>query len=280
MDAVLETKLAGGETVRERIGGMNPPPDRPAGQARELLAAAGARLDSTNRLRRWDVLTVMTARAGWTDALTAADLANAYVAALADFDKRIRSAAAKKRREFIETQVGETAKLLTNAENELRVFRERNRLLGPAERDPLTGRSPAVPPQLELRQEQLQREVNVQAELYVTLKKSFEQARIAELDEATSLVIIEAAVPPRSRTGRSKRSTVLMMGIIGLVAGLALAAVFELRSRVDLNSPDGQEFAGHLATIRHDVARVGARTMGALSAPSPPAGQQESKHDV
>ncbi len=279
-DAVLRTKITDGVTVRERVIGDEEAPDGRPGFERDFLTLAGARLDSSNRLRRWDVLAVMTVRVGWTDAQTAADLANAYVAALSDFDKNIRSTAAKKRREFIEAQVKETSGLLTKAEEALRLFREQNRLLTSTERDPFTGRSQGVPPLLELRQEQLQREVNVQAELYVSLKKSFEQARIAELDEGTSLVIIEAAVPPRFRTGQSRRGLVMLMGVVGLIVGLGLAVLFELRSRVDLNSPDGVEFAGHLATIRHEVVRVGARTVRALSAPNSASGHQESKHDV
>jgi len=59
---------------------------------------------------------VLTISAGWTDSGMAADLANLFQKALADFDQKIRSAAATERRKFIETQVTEKAAQLKSTE--------------------------------------------------------------------------------------------------------------------------------------------------------------------
>lgn len=257
LDAVLATKRADGSLIRDHIR----IPTNQAGEvaARRRLAAADVRLDSSTRTRTATTFPVLLIKASWGDAEMAADLANAFLDALADYDRRIRSSAAKERREFIGTQVEKTAESLKAAEDALRKFKEENRLLILPDKVPTgNGNTVVVPPQLELRRDQLQREVSVQSELYLSLKKAFDQARIAELDEASGLVVIERASPPRQAVGTGRRLIVMVGALLGLLAGGVLAVAFEVRRRADLSSPDAQEFTAHLAEIKQDFASVRA----------------------
>ncbi len=278
MDAVLSNKLADGVTVSERLNVAGLPPGDRQAQLRERLAESKPRLETNNR--SWgDALPVLTLKVGWTDPRMAAELANRFVKALGDFDTDIRSAAATKRREFIEKQVDETSKALLKAEGDLRRFREQNRLLTSPEPVP-EGTTIAVPPQLELSREQMQREIDLQKNLYVVLKTSLQQARIAETDQASALVVIQAAFPPPSTSGGSRRSLVLIRGLIGLALGLGLAFLKEFRMNLDLNSPEAREFVEHLADIRSGLRRLPVPSVPRLSgrdlAEEPP----EQKHDV
>lgn len=278
LDTVLQTKRADGSVIRDHLRIPANQTDALAG--RRQLAAADVRLDSSTRTRTAATLPVLLIKASWNNPDMAADLANAFLDALADYDKRIRSSAAKDRREFIGKQVDETAKHLKDAEDALRKFKEENRLLILADKvQSASGNTVVVPPQLELRRDQLQRDVTVQAELYLSLKKAFDQARIAELDEASGLVVIERASPPRQRTNTGRRVIVMAGAMLGLLAGGVLAVGVELRRRADLSSPDAQEFTAHLAEVKQDLAHVRAHVTRFIAADddeatSPPSEQK------
>lgn len=277
LDKVLATPLPSGGTIADAVMQTSRAavPAGPEGLRRQL-AGAGAKLEASTRSRTSTSFPVLSVRAGWTDPQMAADLANAFVAALAEYDQTIRSAAAKDRREFIANQIVETQNLLKAAEENLRTFRQRNRLLMVAE-SAAADTKRSVPPALELRRDQLQREVTVQSELYLTLKKGFEQARISELDEASPIVILDEAAPPRSRTGQSRSMLVLAGGFLGLVVGLAFAGVTELRRRADLSSPEAQEFVGQLVEMQRNLTSMKTKALGMLAPEAPSAAPPEPK---
>jgi uncharacterized protein involved in exopolysaccharide biosynthesis len=274
LDAVLATKLGDESTVRSHLG---LPPDADPQAARTALSASAVRLDASTRSRTAGSFPVLMIKASWSDPQMAADLANAFFKALQAYDQDIRSASAKERATFIGTQIDLTATRLKTAEDDLREFRQRNRLLMRADTGSGRGAIP-VPPELELRRDQLQREVTVQSELYLTLKKAFDQARIAELDEASGLVVIEEASPPVTPTGLARRRLAAGGCLIGFALGCVLVLVVEVRRRTDMNSPDAYEFAGHVADIRQDFTGIRARAAQALSPPParPPVTDQSS----
>jgi uncharacterized protein involved in exopolysaccharide biosynthesis len=257
VDAVLETPLDGGKLADSLAipdDALLTAPER----ARRRLADAEVRLDSSSKARSTGALEVLRIHARWTEPATAAAIANAFVDALAGHDQKIRSSAARARREFIDQQITDTGKALRAAEDALRIFKQQNRLLALAETQ--TADNPmSVPPELLQRKDQLQREVNVQGELYLTLKKGFEQARIAEMDDASALVIIERAAAPRIPIGSGRRTTVILAGMLGLMIAAGIAGLRELRSRVDLTTPEGQELVGHLSTMNEELHAVRQR---------------------
>lgn len=245
LDAVLKTPRSSGGTIQDHL---NVPSGANTAVARARLKAAEVTLGSSRR-GSTAVFPVLTVRATWTDPQMAADLSNAFFAALADYDKAIRSEAAQARRRFVEDRTSSTFKDLQAAEDALREFRERNRLVRGL------GGTP-IPPLLAIRDEQLSREVSLQSDLYVALKKNLDQVRIAELDDASALVIVEPATPPNSRTGTARRTYLLAGAVFGVLAGVVLTGLLELRRDADLTSTEAQEFVGHLTAMRQQVLGV------------------------
>jgi uncharacterized protein involved in exopolysaccharide biosynthesis len=264
--SVLQAKATDGRTLRERLGLAA---DASAHDVRTLLNRTQVQLVPSARARSALAVPVLTIKAGWTDADTAADLANAYYDALAKYDHEIRTTAARDRSVFIQKQVTETDTRLRDAEAALRIFKERNRLLtAPAPSSP--DQRATVPPKLEEMRSQLQRNVDVQSELYLSLKKALDQASLAERDDASAMVLVERAFPPRVPSGGGRRQIVWFGMALGLLTGLGLAVLLELRHRADFSSRDGQEFVGHLNDIHRQMRDVLTRGARVLSPPADP----------
>jgi uncharacterized protein involved in exopolysaccharide biosynthesis len=218
---------------------------------------------------------VLTLSVRWSDPRMAADLANVLVDELAAYDRRIKSATARGKREFIEKQIYDTEALLKRAEEDLRVFKERNRLLAIAESPP-PGDRVVVPAELQLARDRRQREVTMQSELYLTLKKEHELARIAENNDGSALVIIERAAVSLSRLGASGRLVVAAGPVVGLFVGVVAAFLLHWwRAGMAMETAEAREFRGHLAALRQDLRKLGnAIHIGALSREPRPAGPE------
>lgn len=265
-ETVLRSQAPDGRTLRDRLG---LPADVSGPQARALLDGARIQLVHSARARSGLAVPVLTLRVSWTDAESAADLANAYYDALAKYDHEIRTAAARDRSVFIQRQVTETDKRLRDAEAALRVFKERNRLLT-APAASTSGNRVNVPPRLEELRSQLQREVDLQSDLYLSLKKALDQATIAERDDASAMVLVERAFPPLRQSGGGRRQIVWFGAALGLLWGLGVAGVLELARAADFASPDGQEFVGHLREVQRQFRDTLTRGARVLSPPLDP----------
>jgi len=66
----------------------------------------------------------------------------------------------------------------------------------------------------------LERDVQVKQEVYLTLTREYEQARIAEVRDTPLLTIVDRAVPPYKKSSPHR----LLMVIAALVIGVVLAA--------------------------------------------------------
>jgi uncharacterized protein involved in exopolysaccharide biosynthesis len=196
---------------------------------------------------------IFNLKVDWDDPQMAADIANAFTDELISNDRRIKSSTARTKREFIERQITDNEKRLKEAEDRLRDFKMRNiplyqaEALGPAGAARLMG----VSPELQLEKDRREREVKLESDLYVTLKKEHELAKIAENNEASTLAVIERASPPLQRIKPSTRTNVMLAAVVGLMLGIGLAFVLEYVAKSDTESPDTREFLGHLASLRH-----------------------------
>ncbi|HWP37031.1 MAG TPA: GNVR domain-containing protein [Gemmatimonadales bacterium] len=130
----------------------------------------------------------------------AAAVANNLVAYLNDFNARTRQSQARQRRMFVEERVAEAQRDLGAAEDELRLFYERNRLWQQS-------------PQLAFEEGRLRRQVDIRKEIYLTLKREYETARIEEVNDAPVITILEEAIPPRERSA-PKRAVLVMLAVL------------------------------------------------------------------
>lgn len=245
--------------------------------ARNLLKGV-AQLSSSSSSRdnySWvNAATVMDLTVRWRDPQLAADIANAFVEELIAYDRRIKSAAARQKRIFVEKQVQNTENLLKGAENKLMDFKTQNRVLYAAGSwGASDGARVSIPPELQLEKDRADREIKIQSEIYMTLKRELALAKIAENNPTSTLTIIERAAPSLSlfRTGSSTRKNVLLAAAVGLMLGVGLAFVLEYAAKADMESADVQELLGHLASLRSDARKLlSILSLGLISAaPSP-----------
>jgi hypothetical protein len=156
-------------------------------------------------------------------------LAQKLVSGINRFNVVTRKSQATAERQFVETQAADAERALLAAEDRLRGFLERNRVISS--------------PDLVLERDRLQRNVQLRQQLYTSLLQSREETRIREVRDTPVITVIEE---PRLPTlGEPRRS--IQKGILGGIAGaflglfLALVAHIATRARRE-GSEEAQEF--------------------------------------
>ena len=117
----------------------------------------------------------------------AAAVANRLVAYLNEFNTHKRQSQARERRRFTEERVAAADSELRRAEDAVKTFYERNRGWQQA-------------PELVFEETRLRRQVTVSQEVFLTLKREYETARIEEVNDTPVITVIDPAVPPQDFT--------------------------------------------------------------------------------
>jgi uncharacterized protein involved in exopolysaccharide biosynthesis len=181
-------------------------------------------------------------------ATAARDVAQLLLDRLTDFNLNSRQSTARERRAFIEGRVGATERELRAAEEDLRTFYERNRQW-------------EASPQLRFEEQRLSRQVAVQQELYLTLRRQYEVARVDEVNNTPVLTLLDRPSVPGRRVRPRRTATVI---VVTLVAGiLAAAAAILLQSHNDLIASGDPEYARLHGRVRHLFRRSPAGLSGA-----------------
>ena len=115
-----------------------------------------------------------------------------------------------KTREFIEERLIDTKFELEASEEDLKVFRQRNRTV-------------LESPQLQLEQERLARDVAVLIGVFTTLKQQLETAKIEEVKESDYLVILDTPEISIYPATPKKKLMVFLAGFLGILLGVAFA---------------------------------------------------------
>ena len=200
------------------------------------------------------------------DPKLAADVANRLVSFLIEFNMGIRQSQARNQREFVEARVTEAEVELRDVEEDLRVFYERNR-------------SWERSPQLVFEEGRLRRRVDILQEVYLTLRREYETARIEEVNDIKAITVIDRAIPPQRKS--KPRRSLLVIGAAFVAA--FWGAIWVLATRyVDWlrrgRSQDFEEFSRHLKQIRREfgggildpmLGRFGRARKRAASDPRP-----------
>ena len=115
---------------------------------------------------------------------------------------------------FIEERIVNTENELMSAEEDLKIFLDRNRRIE---------NSPA----LQLEQQRLSREVTVLTGVFTTLKQQLEKTKIEEVKESNYVVILDPPEVPHIISKPNKRRMVILAGILGIALGLFIAFIKE-----------------------------------------------------
>lgn len=195
-----------GSASNTLIDFLDPPgtgAERIARGVETLRRAIGVDLD-----RRSGVVTV-TVRSKNPE--VAARVANAADSLVQGFLLRAASNEASARREFIEGRLSETRTLLAQREDDLRQFRQRNVRIGNS-------------PSLQLEEARLQRSLREQEELYMTLVREFETAKIDAMKDVPTLTVVDPATTPAFRAW-PKRKVIVLFGLVVGLMGMCTVAV-------------------------------------------------------
>jgi uncharacterized protein involved in exopolysaccharide biosynthesis len=157
-------------------------------------------------------------------------LANEVVRGVNQYNLETRKSQAAAERQFVETQVAESERVLRLAEDRLQSFLQRNRTIGGS-------------PELGFERDRLQRDVTLRQELHTVLLKSREEARIREVRDTPVITVFEK--PELPTTGEPRRSVqkAILGGIAGGLLGILIAFLAEgLRWAQRAQNQEAREF--------------------------------------
>ena len=106
--------------------------------------------------------------------------------------------------------MGEAEEELRTAEEALKLFLERNRGWERFSH-------------LAFEHERLERQVLIKQEIFTTLRRSYEEARIEEVNDTPIITVIDPAVPPEKRSSPKRKLMVLASSVAAGVIGLSIA---------------------------------------------------------
>ena len=153
---------------------------------------------------------ITTLYVGTTEPQLSADIAQLLVWEIDKYGREYAIGKAKENKAFIEERLAETLNLLEKAEGDLKVFRESNKRIEKS-------------PELQLEQGRLVREVRVQEEVYLTLKKELEIVKIEEVKSLPIIRVLDKAVTPIIKS-KPKRGLIMVVAMfLALLLGVAVA---------------------------------------------------------
>jgi len=176
-----------------------------------------------------------------------AAVATRFIEYLNEFNATKRESQARARRQFVEQRILDGARELHAAEDDLRRFHERNRAWQES-------------PELSAEEGRLHMQVNILQEVYLTLRRDYEQARIEEVNDTPVITVVDPAVSP-VRQSRWREVLVLLAFVLGGVIGVVGAWTGGRLDRLRREEQDGyREFTGLLQRLRREIARPFGRS--------------------
>ncbi len=168
----------------------------------------------------------------WADtrwpALSAA-LANHVTALVDSFNVEQRQSRARARRVFADARVTNAQATLRAAEDRLRDFQQTNRQWQQSA-------------ELTFEQGRLRRQVEIEGELYLTLRRELETSRLDEVNDTPVITVVDSAVVPVMRQWPKRTSITIAAAFIGLFLGVLVAGSLVLVAGWAERNP--QEAAG------------------------------------
>jgi uncharacterized protein involved in exopolysaccharide biosynthesis len=141
---------------------------------------------------------ILTIKVTMPEAQLSADVVNKLVESLDNYIRTKRRSYAGDQRYYLEKRVEQIKDSLSNCENELKDFRERNRLV-------------AQSPNLLLEEGRLRRNIEIQQNVYIELTKQVELVKLDEIKDTPILNVKEIAQNPVIKAGPKRALTLLVI---------------------------------------------------------------------
>ena len=135
-----------------------------------------------------------------------AEVANYVTDIISDYVQTERQTTTQNNLNYLEDRLATVKQELKKAEEKLKRFRERNRVISES-------------PELQMQQARLQRKVNIKQQVYLTLEKEREMTEVELVKETPVINVLDEAVKPEQRA-KPKRKLIV---IVGTFAGFFLS---------------------------------------------------------
>lgn len=195
LDSVVPTANGGTQTVRELLIDTRDTSristDRALRKLRKKVAAGADARTS-----------VVTLSVKSVNPEVAERMATILIDEVKYFNVTTRQLQAKARRVFLDGRVADAYQSLRSTEDSLRQFYERNRRFSES-------------PTLVFEESRRKRDIELQQEIYTTLEKELETARIQEVNDTPTITVVDPPFAPSKPSGPS----VLVLGALGFVVG-------------------------------------------------------------
>ncbi len=219
------------------------------GDSLEGRINAGLRLlsrSTTTRVDRRSGLVVLSVEL--PSPRLAADVANRMVELLNQFNLERRQSQSRAQRRFAGERLDQAARELQDAESQNLRFLQANRRY-------------ADSPLLAFEANRLQRQVQLRQEVYVTLSREYEQARIFEVRDTPVLTIIDPArVPDRRSFPRRKLLVVFAVLFGGLAAAMIAFIQDSIADARQADRPDYRAWRAAWKRVRTELPWVSRKS--------------------
>lgn len=181
-----------------------------ADAARERIELGVEKLGKITDVRVDLRTSIVSLTVKWKNPITSAAIANTFLQELQEFNLAQRRSTAGALRQFLEQRLNTSRNDLRAAEESLRVFLERNRRTDDS-------------PELQFRQQRLQRVVDMKVRVVESLEQEYEQARIREVNSTPVISVIRQAEPPARRSEPRRKRIVIAGSVLALLLGAVIA---------------------------------------------------------
>ena len=185
----------------------------PPHQSVEMLLSKATKIlnDDYIEFKQFPQSPFSTLKVSAPDPKFAKDLANIILTELDSLSRFFKIQHVKEKTLFIEERIFSVKNELESSETRLKKFKEQNRQIS----------SPA----LQLEQDRLNRDVEVQKGIYLTLKQQLELAKIEEVQEASLVQILDPPQLPLWPSNKNLKMTIIISLFTGVLMGTILGFV-------------------------------------------------------
>ena len=173
------------------------------------------------------------------DPVLSTSIAESLIQAISSYGGDERNQKAIENRDFIQQRLKISEQELGKSEKALTSFLTRNKKIDL--------------PRLETDKQRLERAVSVQEELFMSLRKQLELAKLKVQENSTVLRILEQ--PTAQRTGPKRLRMVMVAFLLGLVIFGGRIFARDRLAKMDRNDPDVHLFLDQIHGIESDFAR-------------------------
>ncbi len=142
------------------------------------------------------------------------ELANRVIYHSGRLQREYKTSQVQKKRAFLEERILEVNTQVINIEEELRSFREQNRLLQKS-------------PNLILQEERFEQDLSLQRSLMITLQTLYEQAKIEEVEKAAMIQVIDEPLVPWEHFRPKRGLWLIIMSIFSFLFAFSVAYIKE-----------------------------------------------------